>query len=145
MKFTRLKIWVAGLIAIGLIAAGCATPDFDTTRSIAQFEDALRQAGLQVCSIEDTGIDAPGAVASAVIEVSLPSENCAEDSRDQIRVDEFESQGARDAAITTFRIQGPPRNTTAFAVGNYAIFAGQSSDAQLVGDLDDAVKIFEAV
>jgi hypothetical protein len=141
----------AGLLLSGCAAvllSGCATNAAFVAHQLDEVEGALTEAGLTVCSVDETDNELPGGVGGVAIEVAAgpcPSEVGADDPEGgTVLVEEFESADDRDGHVRDVYLHGRLRPfTTATPFGRYTVRLAGGSDGEVVARYDRAVDLLD--
>ncbi|MGD9572642.1 MAG: hypothetical protein AB7V62_12185 [Thermoleophilia bacterium] len=125
------------LAAVALALGGCDTDDFDAPADFADLEAVFADAGLVVCSAEDTEARAPGATEERVYEVEPEACEGAEDST-QVVVTAYEDAADRDAAVARYHSQPRPQGVL-WTYGPLTVRVTGDRDEEVVDVLTEAL------
>jgi hypothetical protein len=150
----RVVRCAAVLLATGtaVLLSGCATNAAFVAHEPDEVEDALTDAGLTICSLDETDNDLPGGVGGFAFEVSAgpcPADAGSEGASDErgtgvVLVEEFESADDRDGHVRDVYLHGRLRPfTTATAFGRYTVRLAGGSDGDVVTRYDRAVDLLD--
>jgi hypothetical protein len=129
----------AALIAAALVVlAGCGRSEFSTAASFDDVEAAVRDAGLQVCDVRETGAGPPGAVDERRYDIAR---DCAdEDTAALLVATAYESEEDRDAAARRFEGQvRPPPPGVVWTLGPLTLRVTADRDPETVDALTKAL------
>ncbi len=133
----RATALVAAVLAAGALAlGGCGTDDFDSPADFADLEGVFADAGLQVCSQEDSEARAPGATEQRAYDLST---DCADgDDPTVVVAIAYESASDRDAAVARYHSQARP-NGVLWTYGPLTVSATGDRDPEVIDLLTEAL------